>query len=754
MCKTHLDVERVDIDPDDTASYFDSSAPTSDRLLDFVRHCELDSFFQMALTCKVQMLPLTKQLTNLAGNNWARTLNGGRAERNEYILLHEFHRQKYVCPDKIGRKAAAEAKALLQASRAAGEDDQDGEGSGKKTSGTQKKYQGGLVFDPKRGLYDRYVLVMDFNSLYPSIIQEFNIDFTTVDRSDDDLSDVNKIPSVPSSDVAQGVLPRLIAQLVNRRKDVKGLMKGSNVKPATMKAYDIKQLALKLTANSMYGCLGFEGSRFYARPLAALTTHKGREILTHTKELATSLNLDVIYGDTDSVMINTNVTELAEAMKIGYDFKKTVNDKYRLLEIDVDAVFQRMLLLQKKKYAALKMENNGTTTTEIKGLDMKRREYSQLSKNVSNYVLGQILSGEATEVVISQIHEYLTQVGNDVRDHKISLDDYIIYKRLGKNPEDYPDKKGQPHVQVALRMKAKGGDARSGTVIPYIFCLGEDGSSASKSAQADRAFHPDDLRKEGSEKKIDFEHYLALQILPPIERLCENIEGTERSRLAECLGLDPNKYKSNVGVELKANDWELKTVDSLVPDEQRFAKCQEFRVNCLKCSQSSVFEGISNLKKLKSEDRMVTLNGITCSNKACRVPIPEVSIAIQLDLRIRAHIEAYYSGWTICLEPSCKTRSRSTGVYSKKCLVAGCKGKTVSLYSDKDLYTQLSYFEFLVDIERCKEKSKGKASYEQIEDLTLKNRSELNAMKDVTMKYLSKSGRRYVDLGAMFKFMK
>lgn len=105
-----------------------------------------------------------------------KTLNGGRAERNEYILLHDFHRLKYICPDKI----AAWEKKQQKAKSAAKEDGEEGETS-KKTS-KRDKFKGGLVFDPKRGLWDKYILVMDFNSLYPSIIQEFNIDFTTVKR--------------------------------------------------------------------------------------------------------------------------------------------------------------------------------------------------------------------------------------------------------------------------------------------------------------------------------------------------------------------------------------------------------------------------------------------------------------------------------------------------------------------------------------------------------------------------------------------
>ena len=70
MCQSQLRVEREDIDPDDTADYFDTYAATPAKLMHFVRHCAADSFFQMAIANKVQLMSLTKQLTNLAGNSW------------------------------------------------------------------------------------------------------------------------------------------------------------------------------------------------------------------------------------------------------------------------------------------------------------------------------------------------------------------------------------------------------------------------------------------------------------------------------------------------------------------------------------------------------------------------------------------------------------------------------------------------------------------------------------------------------------
>ena len=129
-------------------------------------------------------------------------------------------------------------------------DDDDPETTKKTTKGKRDKYKGGLVLKPKRGLLDTYILVMDFNSLYPSIIQEYNIDFTTVDSKIEDevciwsswkllfilifhLEQDGKenIPELSSSDIAQGILPCLIMMLVSCRHQVKALMKDKSATP-------------------------------------------------------------------------------------------------------------------------------------------------------------------------------------------------------------------------------------------------------------------------------------------------------------------------------------------------------------------------------------------------------------------------------------------------------------------------------------------------------------------------------------------
>ncbi|BGP49603.1 DNA-directed DNA polymerase alpha catalytic subunit pol1 [Rhodotorula kratochvilovae] len=750
MSETHLNIARDDLDPEDTPKFFDSVHSTSKQLMQFVMHCLADCFLQVAIATKVQALPLTRQLTNLAGNCWNRTLAGNRAERNEYILLHRFHETGFIVPDKIAswEKKAQIVKADKSKRKKANADKNEDE---PKIEVKREKFKGGLVFEPEKGLWDRYVLVMDYNSLYPSIIQEFDIDFSTIDWTADDAEDLDKMPDrAPCEGEPQGILPQLIASLVARRRIVKGLMKDKSATVAKLMQYDITQKALKLTANSMYGCLGYEGSRFYARPLAALTTFKGREILTRTKADAEGMSLNVIYGDTDSVMINTNQTDYAAALKIGEEFKKVINDKYKKLEIDRDAVFERMLLLNKKKYAARKVEDDGSgrpgeITTEIKGLDMKRREFSKLSKDASKDVLDMILSAKATETVVEEIHEYLVDLGEKIRGGLKPLDDYIIFKRLGKNPEDYPDAKSLPHVQVALKMKAKGLSAKSSDVIPYIFCVPPNGETT-KTAQAANAHHPDDVRRQGSNLRIDFEVYLSTQVLPPIERLCEHIEGTEKARLAECLGLDALRFKSS---SLDVPEREFKTLQSQISDAQRFRDCEPLRIRCRACSAESAFDGISENKA-----GMLSKDGFFCGNIECQAPLSVPSIAVQIDIQLRSFIGKFYEAWLTCDESTCGNRTRMMSVYGKKCLVAGCRGAMHLEYSDSKLYDQLLYFDTLFDIEKAVAKVAGGAEQEPLQARVEENRDKIEALRAVVTKHLEKNGRRWVSMESLFSFMK
>jgi DNA polymerase elongation subunit (family B) len=122
----------------------------------------------------------------LSGNLWSRTIRGARAERIEYLLLHEFHTQKYILPEKkaYDNGTASGKKNLKAVNHAAMMDDDDEhvelKVGGKSRTRAKASYAGGLVLEPKKGLYDTYILLLDFNSLYPSIIQEYNLCFTTI----------------------------------------------------------------------------------------------------------------------------------------------------------------------------------------------------------------------------------------------------------------------------------------------------------------------------------------------------------------------------------------------------------------------------------------------------------------------------------------------------------------------------------------------------------------------------------------------
>ncbi|GAN01359.1 DNA polymerase alpha catalytic subunit [Mucor ambiguus] len=687
LAKAQLGIVRKDIQPQQLDFYY----KTGHQLLALAKHCSLDAYITFALMAKLQILPLTKQLTRLSGNLWSRSIHGARSERNEYLLLHTFYKKGYLCPDKpmLHKKHSFQfVDEALELELPAS----------KRRLGANGKempsFEGGLVLEPKTGIYDRYVLLLDFNSLYPSIMQEFNVCFTTMDVNANVID--TEAPHISQQATIMGILPELVKMFVDRRKRVKQLMNDPSLSTTAKAQYQIEQMGLKLTANSMYGCLGSSYSRFFARPLAAFITAKGRDILRDTVQIAEQSNsgVDVIYGDTDSIMVNTNQTVLSRANRIGQQLKDQVNAKYTTLEIDIDGVFRRTLLLKKKKYAAqvVTKQANGSymEALEVKGLDIVRRDGCDLSRDTSEHVLQLILSNQPQETIANSIHEYIERVANRVRASEVPVHEYIIRKQLTKSPEEYRSTKGNPHVIVAKDMRRSGIAVKSGDTIPYIYCTKTTGDGV-----VVREPHKD--------------WYLLKQVVPSVDRICMPLEGTDRAKLIACLHLNtpqppaprPQRRRPSPVAPSTDDSIEIDSISVIGEEEEEIKDPSE---NKEKEQENSANTMLANVFKIKGQhrskhlllkcpscDKFFSSSRWTCA--ACGASLSVASLYYQTSVAVRHFIQTYYASPLVCNEPACGLETRDQfPVDNVHCLQMNCPGKLIRQYSAGQLYDQIASF--------------------------------------------------------------
>eukprot|EP00737_Agarophyton_chilense_P002055 gb/GEZJ01002327.1/.p1 GENE.gb/GEZJ01002327.1/~~gb/GEZJ01002327.1/.p1 ORF type:complete len:1512 (-),score=223.04 gb/GEZJ01002327.1/:5194-9117(-) len=742
-------------------------------LIQLVSECVLEARTAGRLAAYLSVLPLTKQLTCISGNLWSHSLRGSRAERIEFLLCHEFKligskvggnvaaggdvRAKLLIPDKLNRGERERVLQLYETEQAlqrkkVGEiapndhgfggpvGDENNAGSSPppkpaaygrqqarkgKSSRKKPQYSGGLVLEPVRGLYDRYVLQLDFNSLYPSIIQEFNICFTTLHLDEvRDQDETNRIVNamgsqgnephgastalrsilpVPNRSIPEGVLPRVLRRLVEQRKQVKKLLKEERQRAGkeTLRAQqlDIRQLAIKLTANSLYGCLGFEGGRFYARPLAEMVTSQGRHTLQTTVDLARdTFNVKVIYGDTDSLFVYTGMDDIDEVRKLGTELKRDVNKKYRTLEIEIDAIYRKMLLLRKKKYAALKVIdpcNPEKTVREVKGIDLVRHDWCDLSHDASDHFLDQVFHNQSANIddAVGNILSYLSDLSSRVKNNEVSLSKYVITRALNKRPQDYPEGHSTPHVAVATRLiKKEKRVIRPGEYIKYVICTSGDGS-ISASGVASRAYHPDEVKASEGKLMIDVKYYLESQVLPPILRLCDPIEGIEASRVAVSLGLDGRRFERKEDEADGHNDYPPIGVNGAA---EKFRNVEAVTIQCASCETQTEFVGV----QFKSSGEVKSC-GLQCAKCMKRFPVYQLHNVITL--KSREWIRKYYTCEMVVSEDgSRKKLTRNVGL--------GPNGQVARRkFNEWWLYNQLRYLNYILDVrqrwqEACGEK--------------------------------------------------
>jgi len=195
---------------------------------------------------------------------------------------------------------------------------------------------------------------------------------------------------------------QVLAELVAKRKrSEKALWKEKRTHLLDQERLNIRQLALKILANSTYGCLGFSGSRFYAKPLAELITSKGREILQLTvSTVKNELGMEVVYGDTDSIMVDSGCEDILKAREMANKVSKAISKSYKLLELGVDGNLSPFCCCCRRKSTpavAVKCDSDGKITgqtLEKKGLDLVRRDCVRFVEKSGRKVLGFLTSGK------------------------------------------------------------------------------------------------------------------------------------------------------------------------------------------------------------------------------------------------------------------------------------------------------------------------------------------------------------------------
>ena len=716
-----------------------------------------EAYYTLIVMDKFQILPLTLQLTSIAGCLWTKSLQCSRAARCEMLLLHQFYEQNYLFPDKYHRTDLNEEE-----NRDEEDDDDDGmnEGANNNSRNQRRKpqYSGGLVLEPHPGLYDDIILVMDFNSLYPSIIQEYNISFETVirkatqsfkednnwnnnvkinkdknkkakknkkadkkddnkeennddksgdDKTDDEKEEIIKEDEEEDEDKAVEIsdkirfktppatLPSILRFLVGERRNVKNQQKVEKDK-FKRSLLEIKQKSLKISANSLYGYLGYKNSRFYAKEIAALITKTGRRILRNAAHIVDKNGYKIIYGDTDSVMVNTMTQNIKEAVEIGNKLNKEINKQYKLLIIDIDGIFKSMLLLKKKKYACLKYlppyTDPNKIERELKGVDLVRRDWSPLSKNTGLKILDIILSGKSKDDIISAIYDELKKVSEDIDSNKIELKDYAITKQLAKNIDDYHDLKALPHVQVAKRLREQGKrNFQIHSFIPYVICLfkedeNNDNISPKIKTISDRAYHPKEIENDPT-LKIDYLWYKENQILPVVKRLVQHINEITINQLCESLG-----------IENKSHDF-YQEQNNENPNENK-GKIKKSKVINLKVRSGLLFKcpfcnkirQINNLKY--REDCIRTLTKCEKCNKFISQPEDFQKIANIIKNTAKNLIFLYYRKKSTC--STCK-ESNNTLFCRTKCSDKTCNGYMEIDYDEMSIYHELKFLNELVN---------------------------------------------------------
>ncbi|MCH1770571.1 MULTISPECIES: DNA-directed DNA polymerase [Metallosphaera] len=352
-------------------------------------------------------------------------------------------------------------------------------------------YKGGLVIEPKPGLHEN-VAVLDFSSMYPSIMIKYNIGPDTLVQGE--CNDCWVAPEVGykfRKDV-DGFYRSILNFLLEERRKTKDQM--SQAKDEYEKRrLDERQRALKIMANAMYGYMGWLGARWYSKEGAEAVTAWGRQTIMTAAEIAKNSGFEVIYGDTDSIFVKgdmSSVELLTQKIVQALD-----------LDIKVDKKYKKVFFTEnKKRYAGLTFDGK----IDIVGFEAIRGDWCELAKDTQRMVIERILLKGVDDAV-----KAAKEVIMKVKRREFELHDIVIWKSLDKSLDEY--EVDAPHVIAAKKAINAGYAIMRNGKIGYVVVKGAGRVS-------DRV-EPYFMVKDKT--KIDIDYYVEKQIIPAVMRILE-----------------------------------------------------------------------------------------------------------------------------------------------------------------------------------------------------------------------------------------
>jgi DNA polymerase I len=378
---------------------------------------------------RIGKMPIN-DVSRLGVSNWIRSM-----------LFYEHRRIGALIPrqDELSEKGGSSSQAVIKG----------------------KKYKGGLVIEPKPGVHFD-VSVLDFASLYPSLIKVHNLSYETVNCPHEECRS-NKVPDTDSwvCTKRKGVTSLVIGSLRDLRvSHYKQFAKDPSLSAQDRELYGVVSQGLKVYLNATYGSFGFESFAFYCLPVAEATAALGRDAITRTIKKCNQIGITVLYSDTDSLFLQNPSKEQITQVTRWADTDLGV-------ELDLDKVYRYVAFSSRKKnYFGVLPDG----TVDIRGLTGKKSQTPEYLKETfygTLDILSKVKTPDDFERARANIRELLTGMIGSLKGRNVPVEKLAFSVMMGKPTEKYNGTTPQ-HVRAAKLLEEMGKEIKAGEIIQYV----------------------------------------------------------------------------------------------------------------------------------------------------------------------------------------------------------------------------------------------------------------------------------------------